>query len=131
MLLSNSGHRLKYLNIVCEANEDWADLNGLAGRFRIEFRPGQLAGGQAQVTGSHPLVDGVVSIAGAVDNGVPFDHDGGVVLARAGADPALLIRTVGMGEVLVMADVGMLGNNGDTPENLRFWRNLATYARSR
>jgi len=33
------------------------------------------------------------------------------------------------GQVLVLADLGMLSNNGGVPENLTFWRNLAEYAR--
>lgn len=36
------------------------------------------------------------------------------------------------GEVLVLADVGILGSTGEpTLTNLPFWRNLAEYARAR
>jgi len=35
------------------------------------------------------------------------------------------------GEVLVLADLGMLGSARGEPANLVFWRNLANYARGR
>jgi hypothetical protein len=34
------------------------------------------------------------------------------------------------GQVLVLADVGLLGASSPEPANLRFWQNLAQYARS-
>ena len=37
----------------------------------------------------------------------------------------------GGGQVLALADVGMLGAGEEEPANLPFWLNLARYARSR
>jgi hypothetical protein len=34
------------------------------------------------------------------------------------------------GQVLVLADLGILGSAAAQPANLQFWRNLARYARS-
>jgi hypothetical protein len=36
----------------------------------------------------------------------------------------------GDGEVLILADLGLLGNAGGPPANLAFWRNLARYAKT-
>jgi hypothetical protein len=44
---------------------------------------------------------------------------------------ALLDHGDAGGQVLVLADVGILGSAGGEPQNLTFWRNLAEYARSR
>jgi len=35
------------------------------------------------------------------------------------------------GEVLVLGDIGLLGNGSDEPTNLPFWMNLARYAETR
>ncbi len=129
LVLTNSANRLKYYNYVYEANEDWADLNPLADRFNIEFHSGAMMGAEAAVSMVHPLVSGVDTIAMAPDNGVSMNHSSGRVLARLHGETAILLRTVDNGEVLVLADLGMLSNNGGVPENLRFWRNLAEYAR--
>ena len=39
-----------------------------------------------------------------------------------------LVRA-GAGEVLLIGDLGILGNDYGDPENLRFWENLRRYAR--
>ncbi len=129
LVLTNSANRLKYYNYVYEANEDWSDLNPLADRFNIEFHSGAMAGLEAVVTATHPLVDGVTAIAMAPDNGVSLTHSSGRVLARLNGETAVLLRDIDDGQVLVLADLGMLSNDGGVPENLRFWRNLAEYAR--
>ena len=101
----------------------------MADRFNIQFHSRVLPGAEATVSTTHPLVTGVDTIAMAPDNGVTMTHSGGRVLARVDDETAVLLRDVGAGQVLVLSDLGMLGNNGDAPENLRFWRNLAVYAR--
>lgn len=129
LVLTNSAHRLKYYNYVYEANEDWSDLDLLAERFNVEFHSGAMSGAEATVSSNHSLVTGIDTIAMAPDNGVSLTHTGGRVLARVQGETAVLLRNVGDGQVLVLADLGMLGNNGGVPENLDFWRNLARYAR--
>jgi hypothetical protein len=66
-------------------------------------------------------------------NGVPFSLSEGQVLARVGAElaAALVDYGDGGGQVLALADVGMLGAGEEEPANLPFWLNLARYARSR
>jgi hypothetical protein len=62
-------------------------------------------------------------------NGVPFTLAGGQVLAQASGEPVVALVDHGDagGQVLVLADMGILASGG----NLTFWRNLARYARSR
>jgi hypothetical protein len=63
-------------------------------------------------------------------NGVPFTATMGLTLAQApgGVTVAAVIEQ-GQGQVLVLADVGMLDTANDDLINLPFWRNLADYAR--
>jgi hypothetical protein len=130
LILTNSDHRLKYANLPFDGNEDWSDVNELAERFEVRYQTGVLAGSAATPTGNHPLVQGVPSIRMIAGNGHRFAAgDGSVVLATVGAAPAAAIVGHGAGEVLVLADLGMLGASEDPPANRVFWRNLARYAR--
>ena len=65
------------------------------------------------------------------NNGVRFTAAGSQELARSGAHPAVSLVAAESGEVLVLADLGMLGAPGGEAPNLRFWQNLASYVRSR
>jgi hypothetical protein len=136
LVLTNSANRLKYYNRVLDPNEDMADANDLAGRFGIAFEGGTLASGDLDVVGVSPLVRGVSRLATAKANGVRLTLTAmeSEVLAEAGGSPAAaLVRYGGAGgEVLVLADIGILGSSGEpTLTNLPFWRNLAGYARTR
>ena len=129
LMLADGAHRLKYYNQLMEENEDRADLNALAGWFGVEYIDGELTGSYATATGSHPLLTGVAKLRLAAGNGVPFEITEGTVLATAGGN-AMAITPRGEGEVLVLADLGMLGSSGGQPYNLTFWLNLARYAKA-
>jgi hypothetical protein len=132
LTLTNSAHRLKYYNVPLDPNEDWADANELAERFGVAYQEGTLPAAVARIQGEHPLVVGVPDLHLIVKNGVPFTLDGGQTLAQAEGQPVLALVDYGEagGQVLVLADLGILGSRGE-PHNLPFWRNLARYARSR
>jgi hypothetical protein len=131
MLLTNSALRLKYVNYTYEANEDWDDINELGERFGIEFSSGGLGDTTATVTSNHPLVAGVTSLLLVENNGVRFTAPGGEELARVGSHSALSMVSAGLGEVLVVADLGILGAPGGQAPNLDFWQNLAAYVARR
>ncbi len=133
LVLTNSAHRLKYGNRVLDPNEDWSDLNLLAGRFGVTYRQGPIEDDRARAEAEHPLLERAASLDMAAENGVPFDLETGQVLSRAGGEAAIALIPYGSngGAVLVLADVGLLGQGWGEPLNLRFWQNLARYARSR
>jgi hypothetical protein len=133
LVLTNSAHRLKYGNRVLDPNEDWSDTNALAERFGIFYHEGDLLGEQGSTEGDHALVDGVTHLEMAEKNGVPVVMDEGVVLARVNGQPVagLIDHGDAGGQVLVLADVGILGAGWGEPVNLPFWRNLARFAASR
>ncbi len=131
LVLTASAHRLKYMNVVCDDNEDAADMNALAGRLGVEFGTGPLDTAVVSVTAAHPIVAGLTRLTGAAGNGVQFTHTGGQVLGSVGTAPAVLLAPAAAGEVLVLADLGLLGDASGAANNLPFWENLAEYARSR
>lgn len=131
LVLTNSAHRLKYVNYVYESNEDWDDVNALSERFGVHYTIGGGGGSTATATGTHPLMSGVETLELAETNGVWFTASGAQELARVSVLPAVSLVVAGSGEVLVLADLGLLGSGTGEPANLVFWRNLADYARGR
>jgi hypothetical protein len=132
LVLTNSLHRLKYGTLGLDPNEDWEDANALAERFGITYLEGTMEAEEAWVEGRSPLIEGVVHLDLAPGNGVPFEMDGAVdaeVLALADGEPVMALVNHGLGQVLVVADLGILGADWGGPDNLPFWQNLARYAR--
>jgi hypothetical protein len=130
LVITNSAHRLQYFNTVYEDNEDWDAQNELATQFAITYLEGALDGTRAEPTGGSPLLTGVTFLEMASDNGIPLHADLGQVLAQTDGQTAMALAQFGQGEVLALADVGMLSYRSN-PFNLTFWRNLAEYARGR
>jgi hypothetical protein len=132
LVLTNSAHRLKYHNTVLDPNEDWSDVNALATRFGISYQDGTISSDTVQTAGDHSLVREVSTLELLEENGVPFILTQGQVLAQADGRPVVALVDFGDsgGQVLILADVGMLGSRGE-PHNLTFWQNLARYARAR
>ncbi len=136
LVLTNSANRIQLFGLVFDANEDWQDVNALAQRFGIVFEPGFLSSSRARVQREHPLMEGQSSLNLITDNGVPFTMQTGETLAEVGEKPAVGLVDYGEagGQVLVLADVGILGFAGHEQEgqdNLPFVRNVARYARTR
>ncbi|MGD1993233.1 MAG: M28 family peptidase [Anaerolineae bacterium] len=132
LVLTNSAHRLKYANWVQDPNEDWEDVNALASRFGVTYEGGELPRDLALSSVVHPLLEGVDSLELIQQNSVSFHLEEGQVLAHANGVPALALVDYGAGgQVVVLADVGMLNSGGGEPTNLPFWLNLARHARSR
>ena len=134
LVLANSAHRLKFGSSMVDANEDWRSLNALSERFGISYRFGTVYEKVFWVEkGSHPLVDGVSLLELLPGNSVPIRLDVGQVLGWA--EGRIVIGLVDYGDaggqVLALADAGLLGNDGGTPRSLKLWQNLARYARSR
>jgi hypothetical protein len=133
LVLVNSARRVVFGQLH-GPNEDWDGLNPLAERFGATYEAGTLSGAAAPVTIEHPLTQGSPILGMIVDNGVPITLTDGLVLAETrGRTAAGLIGYGGAGgEVLVLADLGMLQPVQFMPpqtDNLNFFRNLAAYAR--
>ncbi len=135
LVLANSAKRI-WLGSVWDANEDWPDVNALSEHFGVVFGEGTLSSSRARTLRGHPLMEGQSSLALLADNAVPFTMQAGDTLADAGGDPVVGLVNYGKagGQVLVLADVGILSLAGSAPpegDNLPFLRDLARYARTR
>ncbi len=131
LVLAGSAALLRYGTTMLAENEDWNDVNDVAGELGLTFAGVTLPGRTASVTASHPLVAGVGTLTLIESNGFSVRAAGGTVLARAGAEPAAVLVPAGSGgEVLALGDFGILGGRGAAP-NLPFLRSLARYARER
>ncbi len=140
LVLTNSAQRLKYFNRTFDFNEDWDDVNLLAEQFGISYFDGAKAlGGEPELRQDHPLMIQVDSLELADNNAIPFRVSPGesadtaqwLARTRGGLIAALVRYGERGGEVLALADVGILNTSGGEPTNLTFWRNLARYARTR
>jgi hypothetical protein len=136
IVLTNSARRLKYGNSGLDPNEDWRDTNALASRFGITYQEGTIGDNQAQIEGEHLLVQGMTTLERGPDNGVPFslgEATQGQVLAWVGGHLVVALVDYGDagGQVLILADTGILAAGRSEPYNLPFWQNLARFARQR
>jgi len=135
LALTNSAHRIFLFGRVFDENEDRQDINALSEHFGVVFEEGTLPPSSAQIQQKHPLVEGLLNLILIRHNGVPFNMLSGEALAKVDGRPAVALVEYGEagGQVLVLADVGILGFAGAVPsegDNLGFLRNLARYART-
>jgi hypothetical protein len=133
LVLTDSAARLGPFGRPRESNEDWSDINLVALEFGIDFSA-PIAGSEAEVTGTHELVNGVDILAILSDNTIGLAAgDDAQVLATVDGTPVVVLSEHGDsgGEVVALGDIGMLISQGGQPSNFRFWQNLARYAASR
>jgi hypothetical protein len=82
---------------------------------------------------SHALGEGVPYQELLPGNSVPIRMEEGQVLAWA--EGKIVVGLVDHGDaggqVLALADLGLLGNDAGMPQSLKLWQNLAQYARTR
>lgn len=133
LVLTNSAQRMWLGGAVWDANEDWPDINALAEHFGVVFEEGAFSGSTGQTQREHPLMADQASLALVDGNAVPFAMQTGATLAELGGHPVVGLVDHGQagGQVLVLADVGILGFAGSTSpgeDNLAFLRSLARYA---
>ena len=135
LVLTNSAKIMYRPNLArtFDPNEDWQDLNVLARNFGVVFETDPLSVSDASVIQDHPLMESIDSLLTAYppDSGVAFTLETGQILAEVNSHPAVALVDYGAngGQVLVLADLGILGWGFLDEGNPTFWRNLAQYAR--
>jgi len=125
LVLTNSASNIRYSQKL-DPNEDTLDMNDLARHFGVVFEAEELAG--STVRGQqHPLMN-QPTVSSILGNRVAFSLESGQILAETRGGPVIALIDYGDagGQVLVLGDVGILY---DAENNLRFWRDLAQYAR--
>jgi hypothetical protein len=101
----------------------------------VSYQAETLATGSiAQIRSDHPLVEGKHHLILLEGNGVPFTLGvKGEVLATLQDEPVAALVDYGDagGQILILADVGILSSGREKPANVALWKKLAEYARSR
>jgi len=127
ILVVNSGYRLKFYNRVLEENEDWAALNALTSQWGAKFTHRGSQSNPLNVE-DRGLLDGVSAINITPQNAVSFSIETGKALAGTPGDTYLAQIDVGEGEVVILGDLSMLGEddmgliNPVLVENLAEWK---------
>ncbi len=131
LVVTNSYNNAAMLFTIEDVNEDSRTINALTERFGVAFQFGTASADMVLAEkDSHPLVENASYLEMFQGNGVPFSLASGVVLAKAGSRPVLALLDYGDagGQVLLVADIGLLSDFGRGAKNLTFLQNLARYA---
>jgi len=130
LLVSNSYRNFAMTRPLEELNEDLDKINILTERFGVSFINNRLSANLAKAEAEHPLMELAGYLEMIEGNGVPFTIDSGIILALADGEPAIALVDYGDegGQVLIVADIGILFDYGRGGRNLAFLKNLAAYA---
>lgn len=136
LVVTNS--RCAYASKFCldDTNEDTRVLNPLLEPMGLKYRVvgfGSSVNSIALSTTDHPLTHNAEYITFYEGNGIPFDLATGTVLFQAGGNPMVGLVDYGDkgGQVLVVADLGILQTDMQGSKNMEFIKNVASFARTR
>jgi hypothetical protein len=115
-----------------DSNENIRSLNDFLAPMGVRFMFGGLGGGDstARATVEHPLTENAGYLTFYEGQGVPFSMENGTELFRAAGRPIVGLVDYGDqgGQILVIADLGILQADSQGPRNLEFLRNIARFA---
>jgi hypothetical protein len=133
LVVTNSNLKLVMTYPLDAFNGDIFSLNDFLARLGIRFQFGVLDGDIAMAVTDHPLTTDAEYLAVFQRNGVPFKMDSGLDLAQTNGRPIIGLVDYGDqgGQVLVIADLGILKDDGVGAKNMDFVKNIASYARTR
>ena len=134
LVVVNSAYNHVMKRRLDDHNEDKRVFNALLEPMGITFTFGVSQGdGLALAIAEHPLTENATYLACYDGNAVPFRMENGLELIRYAGSP--LVRFVEYGDqggqVLVIADIGILQADSNGAKNFEFLKNIAHYASSR
>jgi hypothetical protein len=134
LVVTNSSCTYAIKRCTDDPNEDTKALNALleplGARFTLGLGP---ADDIALAVAEHPLTENATYLNYYRYEGVPFKLTQGLELVRSSAKPVVALLDSGSagGQVLVIADLGILQLDKKGAKNLDFLKNIARYARER
>lgn len=134
LLVANSARNFSSRTALDEINEDSRKLNPLLEPMGVTFRYGNIGGEDiALAAAEHPLTADASYLSYYEYNGVRFSMENGIELVRAASNPVVGLVEFGNkgGEVLVIADIGILQGDSNGAKNMDFLMNIAEYAKTR
>jgi hypothetical protein len=116
-----------------DSNEGIRSLNDFLSPMGVKFRVGGFGGdadNTARPVAEHPLTANARYLTFYEGQGVPFSMENGTELFRAAGSPIVGLVDYGDkgGQVLVIADLGILQADALGARNLEFLKNIARYA---
>jgi hypothetical protein len=100
----------------------------------VSFRYGNIGGADiALSTTGHPLTEDATYLSYYEYNGVRFSMQDGIELVSAAGSPIVGLVDYGNkgGQILVIADIGILQGDSNGTKNMDFLMNIAEYAKTR
>lgn len=136
LVVTNSAYNYSTNIPLDENNEDALKLNALLEPMGITFRSGKIKGGYdeiAKAVADHALTENATYLTYNHYSGVPFSMKDGLELMRA--DYKTIVGLVEYGErggqILIIADMGIIQTDRVGARNLDFLKNIARYAKTR
>jgi hypothetical protein len=135
LVLSNSTCNYIIKRCADDPNEDIRLLNGWLEQIGVRFMVGGFGGdadNTARPAAEHPLTENARYLTFYAGPGVPFSMKTGTELYRVAGSPMVGLVEYGDrgGQVLVIADLGILQGDSQGARNIEFLKNIARYART-
>ncbi len=134
MVVVNSANSYASTILLNSRNLSARSANALLEPMGIKFIFGGAGGDNTALAASeHPLMLDATYLTFRGDNAVAFTMKSGVELAQSAGNPIIGLVDFGeqAGQVLVIAELGILQADGSGGKNLEFLKNIANYARTR
>jgi hypothetical protein len=131
---SKCGYASKFC--IDDTNEDIRSLNPLLEPIGARFKVGGFGSSISHIAFSaadHPLTANAKYLTFYEGSGVPFSMETGTLLFEADGNPMVRLVDYGDkgGQVLVIADLGILQTDMQGSKNMEFVKNIAAYAGER
>jgi hypothetical protein len=120
-----------------DLNEDTRALNDFLDPMGIRFKMGvpvyEVTTDIVQPDVDHPLTQNAEYLSYYNGNNVQFSMESGTVLFQTASSPVVGLADYGRkgGQILIIADPGILQLDKNSVKNLEFLKNIASYAHSR
>lgn len=134
LVVANSANNFAMKRQLAERNEDARKLNALLEPLGVAFTYGAVGDADlARAAAEHPLTANATYLTFDSENAVPFRMDTGLELISAAGHPLVGLVDYGEqgGQVLVIADLGLLQWDSNGTKNMDFLKNIAHYAGAR
>jgi hypothetical protein len=134
LVVVNSARNFSTRIALDEINEDSRKFNPLLEPMGVSFRYGNIGGADiALAAAEHPLTENATYLSYYEYNGVRFSMQEGIELVSAAGIPIVGLVDYGNkgGQVLVIADIGILQGDSNGARNMDFLQNIAEYAKTR
>ena len=132
LVLTNSRCNYSIKRCTDDSNENIRSLNDFVAPMGVRFEVGTFGSSDniALSAADHPLTAKAGYLTFYEDEGVPFSMKSGIELYRVAAAPIVGLVDYGNhgGQVLVIADLGILQADMNGSKNIEFLKNLARYA---